>query len=61
MQERLYVEGWQRCLIKVAHNSVSGNNSESCCEEDVGSKVSSTNFLRIVYMAFCMLEWMECT
>ena len=35
------------CLIKVAHHIVSGNNSVSCSEEDVGSKVSSTNFYEL--------------
>lgn len=48
MQERLYVEGGrQGCLIKVAHHIVSGNNSESYSEQDVGSKVSSTNFYEL--------------
>jgi hypothetical protein len=42
-EERLYVEGWQGCLIKVAHHIVSCNNSE----ELVGCKVFSTNFYEL--------------
>lgn len=50
---RIYAEEiescWQRCLIKVAHHIVSSNNSESYCEQDVGSKVSTNCVHDILY------------